>query len=161
MVEEFIIFTLLVLFRRRCSKKRSEVELQNFKRLGIQDKKYFRNICTSRFLQLCFGEEVGPLSPRYSLSYSPSTDFVSVKCQFFPCFAHSPRAADPTTVNMCNHTAQVTAHHACAEDGDFKCPHPPNIGRDIRLDRWLACGRSWVWGTCGVCAQIKMLVKMG
>ena len=34
-------------------------------------------------------------------------------------------------VNMGDHMAQASAHHACAEHGDLKRPHPPNIGRDI------------------------------
>ena len=34
-------------------------------------------------------------------------------------------------VDMCDQTAPLSAHHTCAEDGDFKCPHPPNIGGDI------------------------------
>jgi hypothetical protein len=50
---------------------------------------------------------------------------------------------------------QATALHACAKDGDFKRPHPPIIGGDIRWDWWFACGRTWVWRTCGVCAWVK------
>ena len=41
---------------------------------------------------------------------------------------------------MGNHMAQASAHHACAEHGDLKRPHPSNIGRDIWLDRQLICG---------------------
>jgi hypothetical protein len=52
-------------------------------------------------------------------------------------------------VDMCDHTAPLSAHHTCAEDGDFKCPHPPNIGGDILLDRWLACRRTAeLWVVC-------------
>ncbi len=61
---------------------------------------------------------------------------------------------------MCNHTAQASAHHACAEDGDLKCPHLLNIDGDIWLDRWLVCGRTWGWRSCGVCAKIKLLGKI-
>jgi hypothetical protein len=60
--------------------------------------------------------------------------------------------ADPTTVNMCNHTTQASAHHTCAEDGDLKRPHRLNIGKDIWLDRWLVSGRTWAWRSCDVCA---------
>jgi len=55
-------------------------------------------------------------------------------------------------VDMCYHMAPLSAHHTCTEDGDFKCPHPPNIGGDILLDRWLACGRTLglaeLWVVC-------------
>ena len=30
----------------------------------------------------------------------------------------------------------------------MKRPHPPNIGGDIWLDRWLVCGQTWGWRTC-------------
>jgi len=55
-------------------------------------------------------------------------------------------------VDMGDHMAPLSAHHTCAEESDFKRPHPPNIGGDIWSDRWLACGWRWVWRSCGVCA---------
>jgi len=54
-----------------------------------------------------------PTSPKYSLSY-PICYFVS---EFFHHFAASPSAAHPKMVELCNHTAQASSHHACAEDG--------------------------------------------
>ena len=61
---------------------------------------------------------------------------------FFPL---SPQNADPTTVDMGNHMAQASAHHTCAEESDFKCPHPPNIGGDI----WLYIGWIGCWFVVG------------
>ncbi len=61
---------------------------------------------------------------------------------------------------MCNHTAQTSAHHTCAEDSDLKRPHWPNIGRDIWSDRWLVSGRTWGRRSCDVCALVKKLGKM-
>jgi len=55
------------------------------------------------------------------------------------------------TVNICNHTAQASAHHMCAEDGYLQCPHPPNIGRDIWWDRWSVSGWTWAWRSCALC----------
>jgi len=31
-------------------------------------------------------------------------------------------------VDMGDHMAPLSAHHTCAEESDFKRPHPPNIG---------------------------------
>jgi hypothetical protein len=61
---------------------------------------------------------------------------------------------------MCNHTAQASAHHTCAEDSDLKRPHWPNIGGDIWSGRWLDSGRTWGWRSCDVCALVKKLGKM-
>jgi hypothetical protein len=57
---------------------------------------------------------------KYSLSYYVSFSIV---------FAASPSAAHPKMVELCNHTAQASSHHACAEDGNLKRPHPPIIER--------------------------------
>jgi hypothetical protein len=37
--------------------------------------------------------------------------------------AASPSAAHPKIMELCNHIAQVSAHHARAENGYIKCPH--------------------------------------
>ena len=55
---------------------------------------------------------------------------------FSSCFTASPWPADPMAVDMCNHKAPLSAHHACAEDRNVKRPHRPSIGGDIWWDRW-------------------------
>jgi len=47
-------------------------------------------------------------------------------------------------VELCNHTAQASSHHACAEDGNLKHPHLPVIDGDNWVDWWLVVG--WIWG---------------
>ena len=80
-------------------------------------------------------------SPKYSLSYSRSA--VLLVC--FPIFfAASPSAAHPKMVELCNHKAQASSHHTCAEDGNLKRPHPPIIDGDNLVDWWLVVG--WIWG---------------
>ena len=32
---------------------------------------------------------------------------------------------------LCNHKAQASSHHACAEDGNLKRPHPPILLTEI------------------------------
>ena len=58
--------------------------------------------------------------------------------------AASPSAAHPKIVELYNHTAQASAHHACAEDGYLKRSHPPIIDGDYQVDWWLVVG--WIWG---------------
>jgi hypothetical protein len=54
--------------------------------------------------------------------------------------AASPSAANPEMAEQCNHTAQASSHHACAEDRYFKRPIPPNIDGDIWSDMgWYFC----------------------
>ncbi len=45
-----------------------------------------------------------------------------------------PSATNPKMTELCNQTAQTSAHHACAEDGHFKHPHTPIIDGDKLLD---------------------------
>ncbi len=80
-------------------------------------------------------------SPKYSLSYGRSTDLLA---SFSIISAASPRAADPKIVGKCNHTTQVSAPYACAEDGYIKCLIPPIIDGDIQVARWLVVG--WILG---------------
>jgi hypothetical protein len=55
--------------------------------------------------------------------------------------AASPSTANPKMVELCNHTAQPSSHHARAEDGHLKCPHPLNIGGDFWSDSgWVFVG---------------------
>ncbi len=55
--------------------------------------------------------------------------------------AASPSAANPKMVELCNHMAQASSPHGCAEDGYFKPLHPPNIDGDIWLDMgWFFVG---------------------
>ena len=53
---------------------------------------------------------------------------------FSTVFAASPSAAHPKMVELCNHTAQASSHHACAEDGNLKRTHPPIIDGDNWVD---------------------------
>ena len=55
-------------------------------------------------------------------------------------FAASPSAAHPKMVELCNHPAQASSHHACAEYGNLKCPRPPIIAGDNWVDWWLVVG---------------------
>ncbi len=57
--------------------------------------------------------------------------------------AASPTTAHPKMIELCNHTAQASAHHACAENDNLKHPHPPIIDGDIRMDWWLVVGCTW------------------
>ncbi len=59
-------------------------------------------------------------------------------------FAASPSAVYPKIVELCNHTAQRSSHHGCAEDGNLKRPHPPIIDGDKWVDWWLVV--DWIWG---------------
>ena len=79
-----------------------------------------------------------PTSPKYSLN-----PFVLLM-SFTIVFAASPSAAHPKMVELCNHTAQASSHHACAEDGNLKRPHLPIIDGDNWVDWWLVVG--WIWG---------------
>jgi hypothetical protein len=74
---------------------------------------------------------------KYFLSNSLSTDLLA---SFTMVSAASHSTTDHKIVELCFHTAQAFAHHACAEDGYLKCPHPPNIDGDI----WWDSG--WVFG---------------
>jgi hypothetical protein len=38
-------------------------------------------------------------------------------------FEATPSAPDPKMMELCNQTAQLSAHYTCAEDGYFKHPH--------------------------------------
>ena len=85
-----------------------------------------------------------PTSPKYSLSYSRSAVLL---VSFSIVYAASPSAAHPKMVELCNHTAQASSHHACAEDGNLKRPHPPiidGVGDNWMLGWWLVLG--WIWG---------------
>jgi hypothetical protein len=42
----------------------------------------------------------------------------------------SPGAADPKMNESFVHTAQRSSDRACAQDGNFKCPHPNIIDGD-------------------------------
>ncbi len=68
-----------------------------------------------------------PTSPKYSLSYSQSAVLL---VSFSIVFAVSPSATHPKMVELCNHKAHASFHHACAEDGNLKHPHPPIIDED-------------------------------
>jgi hypothetical protein len=55
--------------------------------------------------------------------------------------AASPSAADLKKTGLCNHMAQASSYHVCAEDGCFKRPIPPNIDGDIWSDSgWVFVG---------------------
>ena len=79
-----------------------------------------------------------PALPKYSLSYSRSAVLlVSVSI----VFAASPSATHPKMVELCNHTAQASSHHACAEDGNLKHCHPPIMMEIIGwIGGWLLVG---------------------
>ncbi len=79
--------------------------------------------------------------PKYLLSYSQSTDLLA---SFFIISAASPSATHPKIMELCNHTAQASAHYACAEDGYIKFPHLPIIDGINWVDWWLVVG--WIWG---------------
>ena len=82
-----------------------------------------------------------PKSPKYLLNYSLSNDLLAR----LPIISvASPSAAHPKIVELCNHTAQASAHNACAEDGNLKCPHLPIIDGDNGVNWWLVVG--WIWG---------------
>ena len=68
-----------------------------------------------------------PTSPKYSLSYSRSAVLL---VSFSIVYAASPRATHPKMVELCNHTAQASSHHAFVEDGNFVRPHMPIIDGD-------------------------------
>jgi hypothetical protein len=57
----------------------------------------------------------------------------------------SSRAANHKIVGPCTHSAQASTHHACAEDGYLKHPHPPNIDKENWWDRWMVYGWTWGW----------------
>ena len=59
----------------------------------------------------------------------------------------SPSPADPKMVELSNHTAHASLHHACAKDGYLKCPHLPNINVDIWWDWWVFFCWFWGWQT--------------
>ena len=60
----------------------------------------------------------------------------------------SPGAADPKMNESFVDTAQRPSYRACAQDGNFKCPHPTNIDGDI----WSDSG--WFSGGFGVVGQL-------
>ena len=59
-----------------------------------------------------------------------------------------PRDADPKMNESFVHTAQRSFDHACAQDGNFKCPHPTIIDGDI----WSDSG--WFLGGLGVVGRL-------
>ncbi len=46
----------------------------------------------------------------------------------------TPSATNPKMAELCNQTAQLSAHHTYTEDGYFKHPHTSNIDGDKWLD---------------------------
>ncbi len=53
----------------------------------------------------------------------------------------TPITANPKMMEVCNQTAQSTAHHTCAQDGYFKHPHTPIIDGYKWLDSgWFFLG---------------------
>jgi len=62
----------------------------------------------------------------------------------------SPGAANPKMNESCVHTdtAQRSSDRACAQDGNFKCPHPTIIDGDI----WSDSG--WFLGGFGVVGRL-------
>ena len=84
-----------------------------------------------------------PKLPKYSLSYSQSTDFLA---SLSIVFAASPSAIHHKMMELCDHTAQVqvSSYHACAEDGNLKCSHLPIFDGDNWEDLCLVAG--WIWG---------------
>jgi hypothetical protein len=49
----------------------------------------------------------------------------------------TPSATNLKMMELCNQTAQLSAHYSCAEDGYFKHPHMPTIDKDKWLDSGL------------------------
>jgi hypothetical protein len=60
----------------------------------------------------------------------------------------SPGAADPKMNESFVHAARTSSDRACAQDGNFKCPHPTIIDRDI----WSDSG--WFLGGFGVVGRL-------
>ena len=58
----------------------------------------------------------------------------------------SPGAADPKMYESFIDTAQRSSNRACAQDGNFKCPHPTIIDGDIWSDSGWFSGGFWVVG---------------
>ena len=85
-------------------------------------------------------------SPKYSLSYSQSTDLLA---SFSIISDASSSAVYPNTkiVKLFYHAAQVSVHHTCTEDGYLQRPHPPIIDGDNRVDRWIVVGWASGWQT--------------
>ena len=61
----------------------------------------------------------------------------------------SPGAADPKMNESFIDTAQRSSDRACAQDGNFKCPHPTIIDGDII---WSDSG--WFSGGVGFVGQL-------
>ena len=58
-------------------------------------------------------------------------------------------------VELCNHTAQASSHHACAEDDNLKRPHLPIIDGD----NWGIGG--WLMVVYGVSGHLTRDVYLG
>jgi hypothetical protein len=82
--------------------------------------------------------------------------------------AASPSTANPKMAELCNHTAQASFSHECAEDGCLKCPIPPNIDGDIWSDSgWVFVGfgvgghlTSFVYSYCSYVRKLEVANKL-
>ena len=89
--------------------------------------------CCSRIVVVCRPKPsllpLPPMLPPPNHQHAAAYPICCFVRSFSFVFAVSPSVAHPKMVELCNHPAQVSSHHACAEDGNLKCPHLPIIDR--------------------------------